>query len=233
MLGLGASFGLMCVAARSGKVKILHLRLDGGLAALAGALIGGRIYFAIEDWLYFQSHPLEILQLWLGGFSWPGALAGGILGLGVFAFLSRNSLSDLADGLLPILPPLVISAWLASWANGVAYGAPAPGAWWAVPGRDEWGRMALRVPVQPLGALVSLGLFYALDQIQPKLRRTGQAASLALLALALQLFAFSFLRADAARTWLGWRWDAWAGLGFTLLGGIFLMLTLFRRDRVI
>jgi phosphatidylglycerol:prolipoprotein diacylglycerol transferase len=219
--GLGALIGLSWIAWQAPK-KQAEYYIDICIVVLLGGLVGGRGVYAIVNWPYYQTHLLEIPQVWLGGLSAPGALMGATLTLAMAGLLERwstkkqGSFGCLADGLLPMLEVLTILIWLACWLAGWAYGAVAD-AWWALPARDEWGAVAPRMPVQLMGAISALVLFWVLDRGRALLPYPGQAASLGLLGLALELFALSFLRADPSLVYRGLRLDAW---GFLILAGV-------------
>ncbi len=210
LIGFGASFGLFCVTVQAAPARRPTALLDAGLITLAGALLGARAAYVLVNWGHFQVSPAEIPQLWLGGFSAFGAIAGGLLGLLAASLVLRLSPGQLADGLLPLLPPLIVCAWLGCWLAGSDYGAPAPGAWWALPARDESGVTSARFPLQPLAAVMTLLLFTAIDLARPRLHAHGQPASLALLGIALLLGAVSLLRADPAPLWHVYRLDTLA-----------------------
>ncbi len=230
-IGLGVFFGLAWVAWKA-PAKASLVRVNAGIWALLGGLVGGRAAFAVLNWGYFAAHPLEALQVFQGGLTWPGVLAGAMLALGGFSALSRQSLRKLADDLIPLAATLVVAAWLGCWLEGCAYG-PAASGWWGVPASDEWGKIALRFPTQLLGAVLALVTFWLLEYSPAALDRDqrflpGQTASLGLVVLALQLFGLSFLRADPALYWAGVRLDAWAALGFAAIGGLALGLLIRR-----
>jgi len=222
-IGLGASLGLAWVAWQARQVEQasqaqIEQRMAAGIAALAGALAGSRAGFVWLNWEYFQAHPLEIAQIWLGGLTGTGALLGALAALGLYAVLRRAPFGRLADSLLPLALVVVVSAWLACWQAGCAYGAPVPAAsWFGIPMRDEWGEVAFRWPVQLVGALASLGSFWLIERLRPHLRRPGRAAGLGFLALSLQLFILTFVRADAAPVWRSQRLDTWIWLGVLVL----------------
>jgi phosphatidylglycerol:prolipoprotein diacylglycerol transferase len=223
ILGLGATLGLGWSAWRA-PVGQAHRQVDAGLWALFGGLLGGRAAYAAFNWSYYRTHLEQVPAVYLGGLAWPGALAGSLLALALFAAAAHTSFGSLADGLLPLLVTLTVSAWLGCWLEGCAYGALAD-TWWGMPARDEWGAFASRWPVQFLGALLVLGAFLAIDLNRARLRVPGQAAVLGAFSLSLEMFALSFLRADPALSWLGLRLDAWSGLACALLcalGFVFL-----------
>jgi phosphatidylglycerol:prolipoprotein diacylglycerol transferase len=185
--------------------------LDAGLAALGGGLLGGRVAYVAMSWPYFRQHLAEAPQIGLGGLSWVGAAMGGLLGLLVYARLRRQSPAELLDGLLPLATTVSIAAWLASWVEGGAYG-PAVTAFWALPSRDEWGNLASRLPVQLLGALLTLVLLGLVDAIQARGKGAnlpGRAAGLWMAGFALLMAGLSTLRADPAPVWAGVRLETW------------------------
>jgi prolipoprotein diacylglyceryltransferase len=221
LIGVGASFGLVCVAVQTAPVRRSSALLDGGLICLAGALIGGRAGYVAENWAHFQAFPDQIPQVWLGGFSGFGALVGGMIGLPAAAGILRMSVGALADALVPLLPPLVVCAWLACWQTGTAYGAAAPGAWWAVPARDETGLALPRFPLQPLAAALTLAFFTLIDLNRKRFTASGQLGALSLAGVTLLLCGASLLRADPSPVWRGLRWDVWGSAG---LAGLCLLL---------
>lgn len=225
LIGLGASLGVACLALQSDRPRERQRLMDAGLIVLLGALLGGRFFFVAANRDYFAAHLIEAAQMWLGGFSGAGALAGGLAALLPASALSGSPPAKLSDRLLPMLPPLAVSAWLACWQAGSAYGplagfAGSGPAWWAFPARDEWGVVAYRFPTQLLAAVMTLALFAALEPLKPRLSASGQAGSAGFLVVALVTFAASFLRADPARSWMGWRLDGWAALGLLLSAGV-------------
>lgn len=199
ILGLGASLGLAWVAwvaAEQHKVRLL----DAGLLALAGGLIGGRAGFVYLHWAYFQSHPIEILQVFRGGMSAAGALAGGFLALVLLAAISRQPFGILGYSQLPLAAAVTVSVWLACWLDGCAYGQET-NAWWGVPARDETGAITQRVPTQLIGALLTLVWFAALRAAQGASGgslpgRQRLVVGLGFLGLSLELLLLSFFRAD-------------------------------------
>lgn len=229
MIGLGAVLGLAWVAWQAPE-KLALRRIDQGLWLLLGALLGGRLVHVAMAWSYYAGGLLEIPQVWLGGFSGMGALAGALLALMLLAFITRQPLGDLADAYLPLAAALTVSAWLACWVDGCAYGVETT-AWWSLPARDEWGELERRVPLQLLAASLTLGLFWLVDRSRTRLRRAGQPACLVLLGLGLLNLGISFLRVDPSPTWAGWRPETWAGFAFGLLAVAVYLLTLIPLQR--
>ena len=227
-LVLGAAWSMRQGPRLSKALTPLDL-LDASLWTAAGGLLGGRLLYVLADWPYFRLHPRQSYQIFLGGLSWPGALAGGLLALTGFALLTRRPLGELAGRLLPLGACLAIAAWLACWVDGCAYG-PAANGLWGLPARDAWGTISLRWPLQFLGALTTLGGFWILDRrVLPA--RPGRAALLGLLGLALELLALALLRLDPAPAWHSLPLDAWAALGFIALAAAGFLASLLQAKR--
>ena len=243
ILGMATTFGLAWVAVRAaltGDSSRALRQINAGLWAGFGALVAGRLTFVVLQWSYFQDHVAQAMQVFRGGLSWPGALAGGLLALSLYARITaqpRNTshphtafrrFNTLADDLLPLAGTLAVGVWLGCWLDGTAYGPLASGFTpplnvLGLPARDEWGQISIRIPVQLAGALVTLALLWILDRYR-KARRSkykpGAAASLGLLGFGLEMFLLSTLRSDPGLFWAGLRADAWAALAFLLAGGI-------------
>ena len=225
-LAIGGSLGFYWIAREAPK-NASHDRLNAGLYMLLGGLAGGRAAFVAVNWPYFRTHLLEIPQAWLGGISWAGALGGGIIALALTAFLTKQSFGELADSLFPMVAILTISAWLGCWLSGCAYGGEVT-SWWGIPAWDEWGISKSRWPVQPLGALLTLGILWSLEYFQNHkwLQVPGRSASLGMLGICLVLWALSYQRSDPTPLWKGYRLDTWSALVFCTLAGLGLLLSI-------
>lgn len=224
----GAIAGLGWCSLRVSPKEALRV-VDQGSLALLGALIGARIGYVIGNWAYFQNHLAETWQVWLGGLSGVGAGYGFALAVVGVAVVSGQRLAALADQLYPLGLSLGVVAWLASWWAGSAYGIQAANlpiaAWLALPAQDESGAWTLRFPTQLIGALLTLALGVNLDRLSRRApsQRTippGKRAVWALIGFGAILFGLSFTRVDPTIYWHGWRLDAWAGLGFVVLGSL-------------
>lgn len=207
------------------KEKQVSTVLDAGLVGLAGGLLGARIVYVIVNWFYFRQHLAEALQIGLGGLSWVGGAMGGLVGVLVYARLRGHSSGELLDALLPMATTVTIAAWLASWLEGAAYG-PAVTAFWALPSRDEWGNVVPRLPVQLLGALLTLVLLWIVDTFQARWKGanlTGRAAGVWLAGFALLMAGLSILRADRAPVWGGMRLETWGAAGLVVVATLTIL----------
>ena len=224
LLGGAASLGLAWAALNSRRKQVIPV-LNAGLSALAGGIVGGWLAYEAANLGYFRTHGLEAAHIYSGGLAWPGTLAGGLLGLGLYAWLSGYPLGALADRLIPLGALVAASAWIACWLDGCAYGVVSR-VWWALPAQDEWGVWEHRVPVQLIGALLTLGIAWFVEWLRPRLQFPGQAALLALLLFSLMMFALSWLRQDATPLAGGLRLEAWCARIFAGLFGGALLATI-------
>jgi heme/copper-type cytochrome/quinol oxidase subunit 4 len=223
LVGIGAGIGLWRVV-RGAPERQATFLLNTGLIILGSGLVGARLAYVWINWAYFATHLPEILQIWLGGLSWPGAFAGAALALSIIAIPARTPRGDaipagwFGDRLYPMLPPLAISLWLGCWQTGHGYGPLLPGGtWWGVPSLDETGTLALHWPLQPLAAVTLLAFFGILETLIPLRRPVGRLSGLALTGLLLHLLAFSFASAEPGPTWQGLRLETWAAILFLAL----------------
>ncbi len=226
LLGLGALTGLLLAGWRAPKKETIRY-VDAAVGIMFGALLGSRSVMVAVNYGYYQSHPGEIFQVWLGGLSSIGALAGGILALFIVAKIWKIPAGLLADTLLPLVGALTVTAWLGCWVDRCSYGAPVT-AWWAVPGRDEWGVLARRVPVQLMGATLSLAFIWLLERASKYLPAPGLSASIGMFGLSAVIFGLSYLRVDPTPIWQGLRLEAWGAIGLIIFSTITVVVLLLR-----
>jgi len=215
LLGVGALFGLLLLVWRAPKIET-ERTLDAGLWILFAALVGGRAMAVGVNFQYYQTHPGEMLQVWLGGISGVGAFAGGLVAIIILSLWWKHPAGKLADAVLPLAGVIAIMAWLGCWADSCGYGLPSV-EWWAIPGRDEWGVLATRVPVQLLGAILTLALVWSLDWASKRIPIPGLVAAIGLFGISAVIFTLSFLRADPIPIVNGLRLEAWAAVGLMII----------------
>jgi phosphatidylglycerol---prolipoprotein diacylglyceryl transferase len=224
LIGLGTLAGLVLVSWRAPQKDRLRY-LDAALLTLVGALLGGRLVAVAVDWAYYGAHPGEIFQVWKGGLSGIGALVGGALVVIILSSLWKIPLGVLADAMLPLAGTLTIAAWMGCWMDGCSYGLPA-NAWWALPARDEWGVVANRIPVQLIGAILTLLLIWLLDWGSRYFPVQGLGAAIGLFGLSAVIFGLSYLRIDPTPIQDGLRLEAWGALGLMIFSIIAVVVLL-------
>ncbi len=226
LIALGVLAGLALIALRAPDKERLHY-VDAGIVTLIGALISSRVVAVAVNWAYYVNHPGEIFQVWLGGLSGIGALTGGIITVFIMAAWWKIPFGALADAMLPLAGTVTVAAWMGCWVDSCSYGLPST-AWWAMPARDEWGIRTNRIPVQFLGALLTLILIWGIDQIVDHHTTHGMRAALGLLGVSAVIFGLSYVRIDPIQVWNGLRLDAWGALGLMIFSSIAVVVLLLR-----
>jgi prolipoprotein diacylglyceryltransferase len=214
LVGMGASLAILRVVQNVPRWQAGRWA-NTSLWVLLSSLIGARVAFVLSYWGYFQKHFFEAIRLWKGGFSWFGAILGGLICLFAISRIRHTSFAKLADGLVPMIPPLAVTIWMGCWAWGIAYGPLAPPhSFWGIPTWDESGLSARRLPLQLLAAFAILVYCFWLEASNNNFKKKGQKAALMMLGLSANLLVFMPLRVDPALHWLGIRLDVWAAIVF-------------------
>jgi len=112
---------------------------DALIWALLFGIAGARIYHVFTpskalldagiDTSYYLTHPLKILTTWEGGLGMPGAIAGGVLGLYIFARRNKRDLRTILD---VTAPGIALAQAIGRWGNFVnqeLYGPPSDLPW--------------------------------------------------------------------------------------------------------
>jgi phosphatidylglycerol:prolipoprotein diacylglycerol transferase len=223
LLGVGALSGLLLACWRAPQ-KELSCYMSAGAWALVGTLIGSRAVAVMINFPYYQAHPGEIIQVWMGGLSGIGALIGGVISVFIVAKWKNIDRGAMADAVFPLAGTVMVTAWLGCWIGRCSYGFPSE-AWWAMPVKDEFGVLANRIPVQLIGAFSTLAIVWVLELATKRFPTCGLSALIGLFALSTEMFLISFLRADPAPMVNGMRLDAWGALGlmaFSALGALIM-----------
>lgn len=188
--------------------------VDGVLAALLGALLGGRAAFVVVEWAYFAQRPSLIWRIGQGGFGYHGALLGGIIGLWLWTVVGKRPFAAYLNLLASAFALVNVGGWYACWLHGCAYGRETryTSQWWrdwlAGDLPDTFGLFALRYQTQFLGIILGLvALLLILYAI--KRGRAHVAFPLALLTISLGHFLVSLVRDDPMPVFARVRLDTW------------------------
>lgn len=133
---------------------VRRLRLDDMLLILAGivpgAVLGGRLFHALDFWPYYASQPLKLADPTVGSLSLLGAVLGGILTAAYVARMIEAPVRRWADAAaVPMLIALGLGK-LAQLLGGSGQGLPFDGAWAvAFTGAGPWVSANAQVPSHP------------------------------------------------------------------------------------
>lgn len=238
LLGVGITVGLLWIVlvdrwhsgsgAEPTSLPRSIARLDLGLIALFGGLVGARSAYVLAHWNYYQTRPDEWIWLWQGGLPWIGALLGSLLFLSVIDILFYQSFGKILDILA--IPSLIvgIAAWLGCWLSGCAYGFSIDPSSFVPASPDYFGAMSVRWPTQIMGALLLFAMFLAINARSLSIKTEGVGGSLTILGIGLSSFILSFTRADPIPSVAGIRTDSIGSALVVLMAGICIMYFAFR-----
>ena len=88
--------------------------VDLALAAVPSGIVGARLYYVILQWDAFSANPVSALYIWQGGLAIYGAVIGGAIGVGIYAWRKKLSFAMLAD---LIAPGLMLAQAIGRWGN--------------------------------------------------------------------------------------------------------------------
>ena len=182
-----------------------HLRRDDllyiAVAALPGAVIGGRMGYVLTHWPYYSANPGAIVDVGQGGFELSLAVVGGTLTAAAVAKLLDAPIQRWMSALiLPLLFGLAAGK-LTMALGGDGQGVPWDGPWaTAYLGPGPWLSLAPALPSQPsqvYEGLATIGVLAVMAALLAAGRFPRRGAGAFLLGLAL----WAVARALVAFTW--------------------------------
>ena len=182
-----------------------HLRADDLLfitvAAIPGAVLGGRLGYALLHLDYYSANPGALLDWGQGGFELTLAVVGGTLTAAIVAALLESPVGRwLHAAILPLLLALA-GGKLAMVLGGSGQGTLFEGAWaTAYLGPGPWGSLAPALPSNPSQAYEAIGAagVALLLMLLLAARAFGRKAGGAFL---FGIALWSLMRAGVATTW--------------------------------
>lgn len=204
--------------------------------AALGVVIGGRLGFVLfYQPGYYHANPLEILQVWKGGMSFHGGLAGAALMVCFFALRRRLDPFAMMD-LAAIVAPLgLLLGRIANFVNGELWGRVADVPWAFIFPRAG---PELRHPSQLYeAALEGLLLLLVLGMLVRRVgfRRPGLLAGVFGMGYALTRITAEFFREPDRH--LGFLAGGWVTMGMVLsmpmlIAGLWLASRALKRERI-
>jgi phosphatidylglycerol:prolipoprotein diacylglycerol transferase len=99
------------------------------LLGLLSGLIGARVWYFVFRRDFYNPDPGRIFAVWQGGLAWHGALLGGVLGAGIYAWNREISFWTWADICAPGLILAQAIGRVGDIMNNQAFGVPSHGLW--------------------------------------------------------------------------------------------------------
>jgi prolipoprotein diacylglyceryltransferase len=134
--------------------EIRRLRLDDMLLIVAaivpGAVVGGRLFHALDFWSYYSSQPLKLFDPLVGTLSLLGAVLGGLFTAAYVARVIGAPVRRWADAAAVPLLLLIGLGKLAQLLGGSGQGLPFDGSWAvAFVGDGPWVSASPAMPAHP------------------------------------------------------------------------------------
>jgi phosphatidylglycerol:prolipoprotein diacylglycerol transferase len=171
-------------------------RLDLGLSAALGGVLGARLGHVASMFSYYLVPPRLILMFWEGGLSWVGAALGALAGLWAYTARNGKPFWRAADALAVPAMWVSLAGWIGCQLNRCAYGRVASGSPLALPMPDLMGSIEPRWPTQAAGGLLSLVGLILLLRLLPASLPPGILAATSLSWISLIAFFTGWFRGD-------------------------------------
>jgi prolipoprotein diacylglyceryl transferase len=201
-----------------------------------GGVVGARLYHVATDYEKFEGDWLRVLEIWRGGLSIWGVVAGGLLAVIIVCRVKHIEIPLMADAIAPgLLVAQAIGRW-GNWFNQELFGEPTTLPWGLeidVAHRPAgFGGFATFHPTFLYESLYCLALVALLLWVERRWRvRTGQTTALYLATYCFGRFWLENLRIDDAKVVGGLRINAWVSL-LVMAAGIVWFVVAGRRGHV-
>lgn len=185
--------------------------LDLVFVTLASGFLGGRIYYVIQNFAWYQSAPLEVFAIWEGGLIFYGGVFGALAGLYFFSRKKKIPFFRILDWLLPYVALTHAFGRVGCFLNGCCGGKFCEYPWCF----QTASHLGSAHPAQLYEAfyLVALAAFLSWKQIRKS--RPGEISAYYFSLYGAGRFAIEFFR-DGNPGFLGLTFNQWLGLLFAL-----------------
>lgn len=206
--------------------------LDAAPWVILASIVGARAYYVVLRGSFFLLHPLDAINIRLGGMAFHGALAAGTLSFALLCWRGKQPFWRWADVIAPgVALAQAIGRW-GNWANQEAFGTPTelPWALWIDPAHrpPQYAAFDRFHPTFFYESIFNLVNAVFLSWLALRVHRSrwlveGDVLAIYLINYGLARFLIERLRTDSlyigalpAAYWLSWALIA-AGLGLLLL----------------
>lgn len=230
LAGLAVGWRMMLLQVRlPGAVQMTREQVDDFLVwAIVGVILGGRLgYVLFYDPLQFLRDPLQIGQLWQGGMSFHGGLAGVAGAVAWYAWRRGLPFLALADVVASVAPVGLFFGRVANFVNAELWGRPSDVPWAMVfPGGGPEPRHPSQLYEAALEGIVLLVAVQVLYRWEPTRRRPGTVTAAFFLGYGAARIAVEGFRAPDAHIGLlagGSTMGQWLTVPMVLVGAMLLV----------
>ena len=201
----------------AGEAPATRAQLDDFLVwAAVGIILGGRIgYILFYDFANVVADPLRALQIWNGGMSFHGGLAGTTLAMILFARRSGIAVWSLFDIVAAVVPIGLFFGRIANFVNGELWGRLSDAPWAVVfPNGGPFARHPSQLYEAGLEGIALLALLALAIYGFGALKRPGLVTGLFVCGYALSRITVEFFREPDPQ--LGYLFGGWLTMGMLL-----------------
>ena len=207
-----------------GKPAVSVAQLDDFLVwAAAGIILGGRIgYVLFYDFASVAAEPIRLIQIWNGGMSFHGGLAGTIVAMILFARRNGIAVWSLFDIVATVVPFGLLFGRIANFVNGELWGRLSDAPWAVVfPEAGPFARHPSQLYEAGLEGIMLLALLAIAVYRFGALKRPGLVSGLFVCGYAASRIFVEFFREPDPQ--LGYLFGGWLTMGMVLSGPMFLI----------
>ena len=207
-----------------GKPAVSVAQLDDFLVwAAAGIILGGRIgYVLFYDFASVAAEPIRLIQIWNGGMSFHGGLAGTIVAMILFARRNGIAVWSLFDIVATVVPFGLLFGRIANFVNGELWGRLSDAPWAVVfPEAGTFARHPSQLYEAGLEGIMLLALLAIAVYRFGALKRPGLVSGLFVCGYAASRIFVEFFREPDPQ--LGYLFGGWLTMGMVLSVPMFLI----------
>ena len=207
-----------------GKSAVSVAQLDDFLVwAAAGIILGGRIgYVLFYDFASVAAEPIRLIQIWNGGMSFHGGLAGTIVAMILFSRRNGIAVWSLFDVVATVVPFGLLFGRIANFVNGELWGRLSDAPWAVVfPEAGPFARHPSQLYEAGLEGIVLLLLLAIAVYGFGALKRPGLVSGLFVCGYAASRIFVEFFREPDPQ--LGYLFGGWLTMGMVLSVPMFLI----------
>jgi phosphatidylglycerol:prolipoprotein diacylglycerol transferase len=191
-LGVFASLFLMSRAAKQFGFPPREKVFDLVFVVVVAGFVGARLFYVVQEWVWYREHPLEVFLIWKGGLVYYGGMIASFLAFFLYLAGSRLPLLQTTDFVILYVPLAHAFGRVGCFLNGCCYGKPT-----ALPWGVQFPLLAGPVHATQLyEAAFNLALFGFLVWFYPRRRFSGEMTALFLVLYSVGRFGIEVFRGD-------------------------------------
>ena len=207
----------------AGDAPMSRIQLDDFLVwAAVGIILGGRVgYILFYDFPNVAADPLRAIQVWNGGMSFHGGLAGTTLAMILFARKNQIPVWSLFDIVAAVVPIGLFFGRIANFVNGELWGRLSDAPWAVVfPNGGPFARHPSQLYEAAMEGLLLFALLQVMIYKAGALKHPGMVSGIFVAGYAVARIVNEFFREPDAQ--IGYLAGGWLTMGMVLSVPMFI-----------